>query len=227
MKLFSILFCVFIIIFSDAVSQIDKLKMQSNKVIHFQYMNEKLSKDSTIVSYSKKPAKKANIGGIFLSPSIGVIFPFGTFYEYSSTGVIYGIKAEFGFSKLYPFIPGFVYEYQKNPGNGEYLTTNSLTLSDTKITYIGGSLDIVLNKYLQSNFTTPVFSLEIKYANIVNEISPQVTLPNRIADQSLLTYSLGLGFTVYIFDLGGKYTFAGDFSNLTFQAKIHIPLIRF
>ncbi|MBL0108305.1 MAG: hypothetical protein IPP52_13730 [Ignavibacteria bacterium] len=176
----------------------------------------------------KSSVRKTNVGGLFIAPSIGVSFPMGKFGDYSNAGLIYGAKAELAYSRLYPFIFGFVYEYQKFPGNGEFTTSNSLTQYDTKITSIGGSLDIVLNKFLHSNFTTPVLMLEVKYAKITKDISPlpvnNLVIPG---DANLLTYSGGMGFTIYILDLCVKYTYASEYSNLTFQAKFHFPVFKF
>ncbi|MBS1551489.1 MAG: hypothetical protein JST15_05405 [Bacteroidetes bacterium] len=202
-----------------------KLNIRSS---FLKYRFEKNAEDSIKGKLNKSPVRKTNIGGLFISPSAGVSFPVGTFGDYSNSGVIYGVKAELAYSRLFPFIFGFVYEYQKFPGNGEFTTTNSLTQYDTKITSIGGSLDVILNKFLHSNFTTPVLMLEVKYAKITKVINP---LPiNNIAipgDKNLLTYSGGLGFTLYIFDLSAKYTSAGEYSNLSFQVKFHFPVFKF
>ncbi len=189
---------------------------------------EKNTDDTIKGKLGKSSVRKTNVGGLFISPSLGVSFPMGKFGDYSNAGFIYGAKAELAYSRLYPFIFGFVYEYQKNPGNGEFTTSNSLTQYDTKITSIGGSLDIVLNKFLHSNFTTPVLMLEVKYAKITKDISPlpvnNLDIPG---DENLLTYTGGIGFTIYIFDLCAKYSYAGDYSNLTFQAKFHLPVFKF
>ncbi|MEO8666647.1 MAG: hypothetical protein ABI462_14230, partial [Ignavibacteria bacterium] len=142
-------------------------------------------------------------------------------------GFVYGAKFELAYSRLYPFVFGFVYESQKNKGNSDFTTVNSLTQFDTKLTSLGGSLDIILNKFIKSDFTTTIFSVEVKYAKVVRSIVPAQTLPDITTDESLLTYSAGLGFTIYVFDLSGRYTFAKDFSNLAFQMKLHLPIIRF
>ena len=189
--------------------------------------NNSGSKDTIESKLKKSNVQKVKIGGLFLSPSIGVAFPAGEFRDYSVAGLILGVKAEIAYIKFYPFVFGFVYEYQTNPGNGEYITTNSFTNFDTKITYIGGSIDIVLNKFVKSNFTTPIFSFELKYATVVNEVGYENSSLNYSIDKSVVALSFGLGFTLYIFDLSGKYTFANPYSTLTFQGKIHFPVIKF
>jgi hypothetical protein len=195
---------------------------------NYNFIKGNINADSTENKIRKSTVQKTNIGGIFLSPSIGVSFPFGQFGNYSRAGVIYGIKAELAYIKLFPFVFGFVYEYQKNPGDGDYMTSNFLTKYDTKITSLGGSLDIILSKYLISDFTTPVFSLEIKYANIIKDVTTTSGAAFDVrGSSSLLTYSFGLGVTVYVFDIGGKYTIAGDYSGLEILGRFHFPLFKF
>lgn len=183
--------------------------------------------DSQKVAPKKTTAQKTNIGGLFISPTLGVSFPVGKFGELSNSGFFYGFKLELGFSKLYPFIFGFIYEKQSNPGNADFTTANFLTQFDTDITYIGGSVDIILNKNLKSNFTTPVLSLEVKMADIKRTVTPDNVVTEIPREDSKFAYAVGLAFTLYVLDVGGKYTFAGDYSNLTFSARFHLPVIRF
>lgn len=183
--------------------------------------------DSVTSKLNKKSSEKTYFGGIFLSPSIGISYPVGTFRDYSKSGLIYGIKAEIGLSRLYPFVFGFVYEYQKNNGDADYITTNFLTYYDTKITYIGGSVDFILSKYIKTSFTMPVLSAEIKYASIVKEIGAENSTAIVPINESTMTYSAGLAFTLYVFDIYSRYTFAGDYSNLTLLFRMHIPLVKF
>jgi hypothetical protein len=202
-------------------------KLFSGDEFKLKLNNRTSSSDTIKTDFKKSTTQKIKIGGLFLAPSIGVAFPAGEFKDYSVAGLILGVKAEIAYIKFYPFIFGFVYEYQTNSGNGEYVTTNSFTNYDTKITYIGGSLDIVLSKFIRTDFTTPIFSFELKYASVVNDVGFENSSENYSIDNSLLTYSFGLGFTLYVFDLSGKYTFASPYSTLTFQGKFHFPLIKF
>jgi len=191
------------------------------------FSKEKSAMDTLKTEPKKTPAQKVNVAGIFLSPALGVAFPTGKFGDLSNSGFFYGFKLELGFSKLYPFVFGVIYENQSNPGNAEFTTSNFLTQFDTEITYLGGGVDILLNKYLKSNFTAPILSLEFKFADVVRTVTPADQVPEVAREESLFTYGVGLAFTLYIFDVGGKYTFAGDYSSVTFNARIHIPIVRF
>lgn len=225
---FKILFFIILYLFINGTSQCQLTSLnrfhQKNHIYNFK--SDKISED-TVKLIGKSKVQKVNIGGIFISPSIGSSFPLGTFGDYSNPGIIWGAKLELAYSRLYPLVFGFIYEHQTNKGNADYTTVNSLTRLDTRTTFIGGSLDIILNKYIKSDFTIPVFTVEIKYAKIEREILPSGLKPEIARHESLLTYSAGLGFTIYVFDISAKYMYGKNFNNLIFQGRIHIPLIKF
>lgn len=225
---FILILILFLSITSKSRSQ-NSIPAEHNSIKEFKYnfYSNKILQDTNENRFGKSKVQKVNAGGVFLSPTIGYSFPMGNFGNYSIAGLLYGAKIELAYSRLYPFIFGFIYEYQKNKGSGDFTTANFLTQFDTKMTSIGGSLDIILNKYLKSNFTTPIFSLEVKYLKVSRDISPAIILPGIVDNESLLSYSAGLGFTIYIFDISGKYTIAKDYTNLTFQTRFHFPIIKF
>jgi len=197
-------------------------------VFKYSLNKDKLFKDSNEAVTEKNKPQNVKIGGIFISPNVGMVFPLGTFAGNSGIGVVYGAKLEFAFSKLYPFVFGFIYEGQTNKGDPGYMNNNLLTTLQTKFTYIGGSLDFILNNIVRSDFTTPVVSLEVKYAKMTRDIVPDIPPPPGIvADQSLLTYTGGLAFTLYVFDLNTRYTYAGEYSTLDFQIRFHFPVVKF
>lgn len=200
-------------------------KTLSRKNINTFRLNE--ISDSAENKSGKSKSQKPNIGGIFISPAIGISFPLSKFADYSTSGFYYGFKAEVAFNKVYPFVFGFVYENQRNSGNAEFTTSNFLTKYDTRIISLGGSMDIVLNKFVKTDFTTPIFTVEVKYSSVKKEVEPVSSNPDIPGETNVLTYTAGLGFTIYVLDLFAKYNFAGDYSNLNFSARIHIPVIKF
>lgn len=187
-----------------------------------------LSKDDTSkVSNGRNKVQNMNVSGLFLSPNIGIGYPLGTFASNSGVGFVWGAKLEFAFSKLYPFVPGLIFESQSYNGAAGFISNNLLTSFSTDIIYYGGSIDIILNKFIRSDFTTPVFSGEIKYATVTRTVSPDVPLEGISDNESLISFSAGLAFTLYVFDLGIKYTYADVYSNLALQLKVHFPLVKF
>ena len=183
--------------------------------------------DSAQVSNGKSTVQKISLGGLFLAPNIGITYPLGTFASNSGVGFVWGAKLEFAFSKLYPFVPGIVFESQDYKGAAGFISNNLLTGFSTDVIYFGGSIDIILNKFIKSDFTTPVFTGEVKYASVTRNISPDVTIEGIPDNESLLTFSTGLVFTLYVFDLGIKYTYADVYSNLNLQLKVHFPVVKF
>lgn len=181
----------------------------------------------TLASQKRTSAKKSNVGGVFLAPAMGVTFPMGTFSDYSNSGFYYSFKLEIAHSKIYPFLPFAIYESHKNSGDPEFTNTNFLTQFDTEVTYYGGGVDFLLNKYIKSDFTMPVLSAEVKALNIKRTVAPDNLIPEIPREESTFAYSLGVAFTLYIFDVSGKYTFAGDNSSLNFNTRIHIPIFKF
>lgn len=200
---------------------------QTERRLIYSLQRDRILQDTTVKVKEKNKTQSVNIGGIFISPNVGLSYPLGSFKGNSGIGSVYGAKLEFAFSKFYPFVFGLIYEGQTNKGNSGFMNNNLLTTFQTKATYLGGSLDYILNKILKSDFTTPVLSLEVKYAKFTRDIVPDTPLPNISADQSLITFSGGIAFTLYIFDLYTKYTYAAEYSNLDFQIRFHFPVIKF
>lgn len=193
----------------------------------FTLRNGYLLTDSQKVETKKTTAQKTSVGGLFLSPGIGAAIPMGKFGDLSNSGFYYSFKLEIAHSKIYPFILGIVYESQSNGGNADFTTVNFLTQFTTDITYYGGSIDFLLNKYLKSDFTMPVLGFEVKYANVKRTVTPDTSVPEVPREESLLTYAASMMFTLYVIDVGAKYTFAKDYSSLTLSGRFHLPLFRF
>ena len=127
------------------------------------------------LSYSKQPEPELSInaGGLFISPFIGFEFPMQEFSNNSKSTYDLGVKLEFAHSKIYPFVVGGFFQYQSHEGIDEIKTANFLTAFKTDITSFGGSIDIILNKYLKSDFTIPFVTLEVKMMNITRTITPE------------------------------------------------------
>ncbi len=224
-NLFLIL-CIFVLP-SVSFSQIlPDLHLNGNN-FKYDLQSDKLFKDTVKNVPGKNKVEKLNFGGLFIAPNMGVSFPLGVYGDFAISGFLYGVKFELAYSRLYPFVFGFVYEHQNNPASPEFINSRFLNSFNTKIVSLGGSLDIILNKFIRSNFTTPILSVEIKYATVSREYSPTVDLPDIALDDNLLTYSAGMGFTVYVFDLSGKFTFADKYSSMIFQMKFHFPVFNF
>jgi len=182
-----------------------------------------LKKDSVIKLVSDKPVPS----GIFLSAGLGVDIPFSDFSDNSATAIVLGARLEYSSLKLYPFVIGFSYQYQNNEGSDEFKTLNLLNGSKTTIHSLGLGFELILNKYLKSSFTIPFITLEAKYMMAQREINPETSLPEIPRKESVIGFSGGVGFTLYVFDIYGTYTHAKNYSSFAVKTRFRIPLIRF
>jgi len=168
-----------------------------------------------------------NPGGIFLAPTLSAIYPLGPFGENSKVAAQYGVRLEYASQNIYPFVVGALIEFTKHQGKDEFMTANILNVFETKTTAIGGSIDIILSKFIKTNFTIPFITLEAKYINVTRTMSPEKTIPGIELSQSELAYGGGAGFTLYIFDIYAKYSRSSSFSTFSVNTRFHFPLIKF
>lgn len=193
-----------------------------------------VSRSQDINSYSglrdfskSKAGINTSISGLFISPSIGISFPLKDFRNNSNSGLNVGVKLEFASTKIYPFIIGAVYEHQSHEGNDEFKAANVLGTFQTKISSFGGSVDVVLSKYIRSNFTMPFVTLEVKLMNVTRTIVPDNTSLGIPLTESVTAFTGGAGFTIFIFDIYGTYTYADKFSSVNVKTRFHFPLLKF
>jgi hypothetical protein len=176
------------------------------------------------------PVKRgnANPGGIFLSPTLSAVYPNGKFAETNKIAAQFGVRLEYSSKKTYPFVFGALLEVAKHHGNDEFMTTNLLTTFDTKTFAFGGSVDVILSKYLKTSFTIPFATLEVKYIKATTIIAPETTqIPGLVLSESQIAYGGGLGFTLYIFDIYGKYSYSKSYSTFSINTRFHFPLFKF
>lgn len=180
--------------------------------------------DSIIIS---KKLGSANPGGIFISPTLSAVYPSGNFSEIGKIAAQFGVRLEYSSKRIYPFVIGALFEITKHNGKDEYMTANLLTTLSTKTTAIGGSVDIILSKYLKTNFTIPFATLEVKYLNATTSVTPAENVPNLVLNQGEIAYGGGLGFTLYIFDIYAKYSYSKSYSTFSVNTRFHFPIVKF
>jgi len=184
------------------------------------------AQQDTVIKSTKSGT--SNPGGIFLSPSLSAVYPTSKFGETNKLAAQFGIKLEYSSRKIYPFVVGAFFETAKHHGKDEFMTANVLTTFDTKITTFGGSVDIILSKYLKTNFTIPFATLELKYINASTIIGPETAnIPGLVLNESQISYGGGLGFTLYIFDIYGKYSYSKSYATFSINTRFHFPLFKF
>jgi len=166
-------------------------------------------------------------GGIFITPSLGMEVPIIGISSNSNLALSLGAKLEYSSLNIYPFVIGLSFQVNNHNGTEEYKTINLLNTFKTKITSIGLSVDFLLAKYLKTKFTVPFIVLEGKYFKIQREISPEKELPGVLKEESGFGVTAGAGFTVYIFDLVGTYSYFEKNSTIGFKTRIRVPILKF
>lgn len=176
------------------------------------------------------PVKRSssNPGGIFIAPSLSAVYPVGDFASTSKIAPQFGVRLEYSSKKIYPFVISALFETAKHHGKDDFLTANLLNSYDTKITSLGGSIDIILSKYLKTNFTMPFATLEVKYISATATVDPVTTVvPGVVLSESQISYGGGLGFTLYIFDIYAKYSYSQSYSTFSINTRFHFPVLKF
>lgn len=206
-KLVTLLFCLFFVVLAPA------LKAQDGGT------------DTT--KKTQLPKVSTNPSGIFLSPMLGLTFPVKAFKDNSKSALTYGVKLEFASLKLYPFTFGVSYEHSSHSGSEEIKSQYYLNSMTTKINAFSFNVDFIVNKYLNSNFTTPFVTLDFKYMSVQRTIDPDIDIPGVNKADNMFTISAGGGITLYIFDVIAFYQFAKDYSLFGFKTRFHFPLLKF
>jgi hypothetical protein len=185
------------------------------------------AQDTTTSTPLNRTSSTPNVGGLFISPMIGFAFPIKALSNNSEKALTLGVKLEFASSKLYPFIIGGFFEHAKYPGQDAFKSQFFLNSFETKVTSFGGSIDIILSKYLKTDFTIPILGLEAKMMSVSRTILPDTTNIGLAASESILAFGGSLGFTIFIFDINVGYSHAKDFSTVYTRLRFHFPIIKF
>lgn len=193
---------------------LDHIKLQEMKTAKLEIAE--LSKQSS-----------ASISGIFISPHIGISFPISEFRDNSRAAFFYGAKVEYASTSIFPFVIGGFFQSQKHLGSEDFKAENRINVLETTLTQFGGSVDILLSRILPTYFTLPLATLEVSQISINRVITPAANNPGLQESDSKIGLTAGLGFTLFIFDILGKYTYAGEYSSFNVSTRFHFPLIKF
>lgn len=190
-------------------------------------INEKFEMFYNKIYNINNESASVSAGGLFISPLVGLEFPVGEFNSTANPGIVYGAKLEFASGDIYPFIIGGIFHRQTNKGDEDYKTINRIDKLETTINSFGLSVDFLLNKYFKSDFTIPFVTLEAKYFMIERDISPAIDTLGLETSETIIGVTGGVGFTLYIFDIYGTYTYAKNYSSFAIKTRFHFPLIKF
>lgn len=178
-------------------------------------------------SLKKNLVTKRSISAIFIGLGGGLSIPVAKFNE--TANPIFGIlgRMEFSSTGIFPFVIGGEVNYYSYNSPDEFRTTNLLTGYKTKILSFGLNIDYSLSKLINSSFTMPFISVDVKSNNIKREYDADRSLEGLLPSESKVSVGAGFGFTIFILDFSVKYNYIKDNSFVSVTTKTKFPLIRF
>ena len=189
------------------------------------YGSDNLFQDTT--KPKQKKSKSFSLHGIFLSIGGGLSVPLSDFNAYSN--VSYGIlgRMEYSSTAIFPFVIGGEIDYFTYAGYDLYKTLHLLNNLDTKILSYGLNIEYTFSRLLNSSYTIPFLTIDVKNNIIKREYDENVTIDELQRKQTKISVGGGIGFTLFVFDFVVKYNYMKTLSNIGVYTKVKIPVIRF
>jgi len=175
----------------------------------------------------KKTTPKKNIGAIFLGIGGGLSLPTAGFTENSDVSFGALGRMEYSSTSVFPFVIGAEVTYFSYNGADLFKSSNELGNFKTKIFSYGLSVEYSLTKILQSSFTMPFLTVDVKNNSITREYDDDTTLTDLPRSASNFSVGLGFGLTMFIFDFHFKYNYLKDNTNIGVYVKTKFPIIKF
>jgi len=189
-----------------------------------EYNSYSLFQDTT---KPKIKSKSFSLSGFFLSAGGGLSVPVAGFNQNSDVGFGFLGKLEFSSTSIFPLIIGGEISYFTYQGADQFKTLNVLDGYRTKILSFGLSLEYTLSKLLNSSYTIPFFTIDVKNNIIKREYDAEDDLEGLPREETKISIGAGAGFTLFIFDFVVKYNYMKSLSNVGVYTKVKIPVIRF
>jgi hypothetical protein len=195
-----------------------------------QLKNNILYSSETAFQDTTKPGKKPKdftLHGIFLSVGGGLSVPLSDFN--GNSNVTFGLlgRLEYSSTVIFPLVIGGEVNYFSYNGDDQFKTLNLLTNLKTKIFSYGLNLEYTFSRLLNSSYTIPFITLDVKNNIIKREYDDAANLPELPREQTKISIGGGIGFTLFVFDFTVKYNYMKTLSNIGVYTKIKFPLIRF
>lgn len=176
---------------------------------------------------NEKKTRSFSLHGIFLSIGGGLSVPLSDFNSYSN--VSYGIlgRIEYSSTVIFPFVIGGEVDYFSYGGYDLFKTLHLLNSLDTKILSYGLNIEYTLSRLLNSSYTVPFLTIDVKNNIVKREYDENVNIEELQRKQTKVSIGAGFGFTLFVFDFVVKYNYMKTLSNIGVYTKVKIPVIRF
>jgi hypothetical protein len=200
----------------------------ANKIL--QLKNSIFTGIETVFQDTTKPKKKLKeftLHGIFLSVGGGLSVPLSDFN--GNSNVTFGLlgRLEYSSTFIFPLVIGGEVNYFSYNGDDQFKTLNLLTNFKTKIFSYGLNLEYTFSRLLNSSYTIPFITLDVKNNIINREYDNTANLPEAPRKQTKISVGGGFGFTLFVFDFLIKYNYMKTLSYIGVYTKIKFPLIKF
>ena len=196
----------------------------------FKHKSENKNANYNLLQDTTKPkikTKTFSLSGFFLSAGGGLSVPIAEFNQNSDVGFGFLGRLEFSSTSIFPLIIGGEINYFTYTGADQFKTLNVLDGYKTKMLSFGLSLEYTLSKLLNSSYTIPFFTIDVKNNMIKREYDGDAVLEGLPREETKISVGAGGGFTLFIFDFVIKYNYMKSLSNIGVYTKIKIPVIRF
>ncbi len=215
-------------IISGIISFLHPVLSQTNDYkIRYDKSEEYDNKITFADSVNKKPVTKKSISAVFLGIGGGLSIPLSPFKNNSN--VVFGAlgRLEFASTSIFPVVIGVEVDYFSYSGADEFETQNSLNSLKTKIFSFGLNVEYSMAKIVRSSFTTPFLTIDVKNNLIDREYDDDTTFADLPREESKISIGAGIGFTLFVFDIYGKYNYMKGNSNIGVYIKTKVPILRF
>ncbi len=200
---------------------------------HVPKLKQQTEKTGTGLSFLQDTAKpktksgKFSLSGFFLSVGGGLSVPVAGFNQNSDVAFGFLGRVEFSSTSIFPLIIGGEFNYFSYPGADQFKTLNVINNYKTRILSYGLSVEYTLSKLLNSSYTIPFLTLDVKNNMIKREYDGEANLEGLPREETKFSVGAGAGFTLFVFDFLVKYNYMKSLSNIGVYTKVKIPVIRF
>lgn len=220
----------FIVIFVLSFSKTDLLFSQGIdlKPLKIQYKTGSFNNSNFDDSTKKETGRrKFTAGGVFLNIGTGLSVPLRSFTDNSKP--TFGILArlEYSSTKIFPVVIGAEIDYFSYIPDAQFKTLNLLSTYRTKVVSVGLNIEYSLARLFNSPYSIPFITLDVKTNRIKRDIDDGRTLDGLPAKDSKVSFGVGAGITLFVFDFYFKYNFMKELTNFGVYAKMKFPIIRF
>ena len=177
------------------------------------------------VQAERPPVSKAV--GVFFATGVGARFPVGQFANSSNLG--YGLLVDFSYtdSDNLPFFIFARFGYEQFPGSQDYYQETDYSNYSTTIVPISLGARYYFPPLVESAvLLIPVVEASVSYSyfHILNEFKTDANKANYEDDQWKLGGTFSAGFSMFILEILGSYTYYESNQYISINLNVRLPI---